>query len=424
MLRKEGFSLHDRFLPQLLFYMLVFTIPYFQLRQLSEAYQFMKIDWLLTMILAVIIIPNILGGQKRIPENLQSNLWPWLVLFLVVNIISSLISSYSGYCFTQIFNPIIVGYVFIVLSLLMISKKGFEKYLPLVLAWSIGINAFLGSLGYFFDYTLFGGERGMGLTIGSNNMALMSVFTMPLLVHLMFHAKNRKSIIIATMLLIVNILGVISSASRGGFLSMTIISLLLLFELRHRFHPRYLGLVIVIVGIVMVTIVSVVPERYFQRQQTIMKGAEADRSTMRRKGYLVVGWNSIKKNPLLGTGTFSFRKVWVNSEMTKRFDMEERPAHNTYLEVLVGTGILGFFFFMMLLWKTFSNFTRAKKIFKDAGLVNMASLTSAYRLSFVAVIIYFMFKSGFDHKLFLLSVPLSQVALTLASKHLPEKGKS
>ena len=264
----------------------------------------------------------------------------------------------------------------------------------------------------------------MGLTIGSNNMALMGVFTMPLLVHWMLYAKNRKSTITAVLLLIVNILGVISSASRGGFLSLAIITLLLLFELRHRFHPRYLGLVIVVTGIVMVSVISVVPERYFQRQQTIMKGSEADRSTKRRKGYLVVGWNSIKKHPLLGTGTFSFRKVWVNSEMTKYFDMEERPAHNTYLEILVGTGIIGFFFFMMLLWQTFSNFTKARRLFSNAGLHSMASLASAYRLSFVAVTIYFLFKSGLDHKLFLLSVPLSQVALTLAVKHLPKKVKS
>jgi len=423
MLRRENFALNDHFLPQLLFYMLIFTIPYFQLRQLSQNYQFMKIDWLLTMMLVIIIIPNILNS-KSISESLQSNLWPWLTLFLVVNLISSLLSTYLGYCFTQIFNPIIVGYIFIALSMFMISKRGFEKHLPLVLIWSISINSFLGSLGYFFGYTLFGGVRGMGLTIGSNNMALMGVFTMPLLVHWMLYAKNRKSAITAVLLLIVNILGVISSASRGGFLSLTIITLLLLFELRHRFHPRYLGLVIVVTGIVMASVISVVPERYFQRQQTIMKGAEADRSTRRRKGYLVVGWNSIKKNPLLGTGTFSFRKVWVNSEMTKYFDMEERPAHNTYLEILVGTGIIGFFFFMMLLWQVFLNFTKAKRLFLDSGLHSMASLASAYRLSFVAVTIYFLFKSGLDHKLFLLSVPLSQIALTLAVKHLPKKVKS
>ncbi|MCK5602364.1 O-antigen ligase family protein [Candidatus Pacearchaeota archaeon] len=423
LLHKETFSLHNRFLPQLLFYMLVFTIPYFQLRQLSAAYQFMKIDWLLTMILAVIIIPDIMN-RKSIPENLQSNLWPWLALFLVVNLISSLLSPYRGPCFARILNPILVGYVFIALSMLMISKKGFEKYLPFTLAWSIGINSFMGFLGYFFHYTPFVGERGRGFTIGANNMALMCVFTIPLLVHLIFHAKNRKNAIVATLLLIVNVLGVISSASRGGFLSLTIIALLLLFELRHRFHPRYLGLVIVIIGIAMITIINVVPERYFQRQQTILKGSEADRATKRRMGYLIVSWDSIKKHPLLGTGTLSFRNVWVNSEMARWFDMEERSAHNTYMEVLVGTGIIGFFFFMMLLWQTFSNFTKARRLFSDSGRHSMASLASAYRFSFIAVTIYFLFKSGLDHKLFLLGIPLSQVALTLAGKHLPEKEKS
>ncbi len=419
----ETFPLHNQFLPQLLFYILIFTIPYFQLRQLGP-YPFMKIDWLLTIALAVIIIPNILS-RKGIPENLRSNLWPWLIIFLIANLISSLLSPYRGHSLSMILNPILIGYVFIAFNMLMISKKGFEKYLPLVLAWSIGINSFLGFLGYFFGYMLFvGGERGCGLTIGANNMAMMCVFTIPLLVHWLFHAKNRKNVLIAALLLIVNVLGVISSASRGGFISLVIISFLLLFELRHRFHPKYLGLVIAIAGIVIITFISFVPKRYFQRQQTIMKGTQADKSTMRRKGYLIVGWDSFKEHPLLGAGTLSFSKIWVNSEMTRRFNLEERPAHNTYVEVLVGTGIIGLFFFLMLLGQTFSNFTRAKKIFKDAGLASMASLASAYRLSFIAVAIYFLFKSGLDHKLFLLSVPLSQVALTLASKHLPGKGKS
>jgi len=409
--------LHTHALPQLLFYMAVFTIPYYQWRHLVEGIPFMKIDWLLVMALTAIIIPNIFS-RKSTPDSLKSNLWPWLGVFLLINVISSLLSSYTGHCFKNLFNPLLVGYAFIALNMIMISRKGFERYLPMVLAWSIGINAFLGFLGYFFGFTPFGGERGRGLTIGANNMALMSIFTIPLLVHWIFHAKTRVRASVGGILLIVNILGVISSESRGGFLSLTIVVLLILFELRHRFHPKYLGIAIALTGAVLIAIISFVPKDYIQRQTTIgsIGEREAGKSIQRREAYLLVAWDAFTDRPLLGSGTSAFPKIWVQSEQTRRFDMVERPAHNTYAEVLVGTGAVGFFLFMMLLWTAFDNFSKAKEIFRKAGSESMSSLTSAYQLSFLAVCIYFMFKSGLGHKLFLLSLPISQVALTLARK--------
>jgi len=408
-------GLHRRFLPQLLFYLTVFTIPYYQLRQISEELPFLKVDWLLVMALTVIIIPAIFI-QKKVPESLKSNLWPWLGLFLLINFISSLISAYPAHCFASIFNPLLIGLAFIALNMIMISRRGFEKYLPLVLCWSIGINAFLGMLGYFFNFMPFGGERGRGLTIGANNMALMCIFTVPLLTHWIFHAKTRVRAGIGVLLLIVNILGVVSSESRGGFLGLSIVAILTLYELRHRFHPKYLGITIAIAGAAFIAVLSFVPQEYIQRQATIgtIGEREAGRSIQRREAYLIVAWEAFTRHPLLGSGTSAFPKIWVNSEETRRFKMTERPAHNTYAEVIVGTGIIGFIIFMVLLWKTFRNFSRAKKRFINTGFNNLASLTSAYQLSFIAVCIYFLFKSGLDHKLFLLSLPLSQVALALS----------
>ncbi len=415
---EEQHPLHRHPLPQILFYLTIFTIPYYQLRHISPDVPFLKVDWLLVTALAAIIVPNIFG-LRRTPESLRSNLWPWLGLFLVVNVIASLLSSYPGYSFFNVFNPLLVGYIFIALNMIMISRRGYEMYLPQVLVWSIGINAFLGTLGYFANYTPFGGERGRGLTIGANNMAFLSIFTVPLLTHWIFHAKTRVRSVVAVSLLIINILGVVSSESRGGFIGLSVVALLLLYEHRRRFHPKYLGVAISLIGAVLLAFISFIPQDYFQRQATIgsIGEAGAGKSIQRREAYLLVAWDAFTERPVLGNGTLAFPKIWIESEQKRRFDMEERPAHNTYAEVLVGTGVLGFFFFIMLLWVTFANFSRAKRLFTSAGEEKLASLTSAYQLCFIAVGIYFLFKSGLDHKLFLLSVPLSQVALTLAGTH-------
>lgn len=404
-----------RLLPQILFYLAVFSIPYYQWREISPALPFLKVDWLLVMALAAIIVPALIL-HKHVPYNLRSSLWPWLGLFLLVNLLSSLFSSFSSHALTNLINPLTIAYIFIGLNMIMISRKGFEKYLPLVLIWAIGINAFLGMLGYFFGFTVFGGERGRGLTIGANNMALMSIFTVPLLVHWLLHAKSRVRAAIAAVLLFVTVMGVVSSESRGGFIGLSIVVFLMLVELRHRFHPKYLGIAIAIAGGIMIMLISLVPQDYIQRQATIgdIGDRGADTSIRRREAYLLVAWDAFKERPLVGNGTGTFEKIWAKSEETRKFGVEERPAHNTYAEVLVGSGVIGFLLFLIILWKTFTNFLQAGHIFTAAGETAMTSLTSAYRLSFMAVCIYFLFKSGIDHKLFLLSLPLSQIALNLA----------
>lgn len=413
--------LHVRRLPQIIFYLIVCAIPYYQLRQISDALPFLKIDWLLMGMLLAIVVPTLVLDRRNIPDALKSNLWRWLGLFLLINLIAGLVSPYTGHALASLINPLLFSYIFIGINLIMLDRQGFERYLPIVLAWSIGINAFLGCLEYFGGMPPVSGvmaERGRGFTIGANNMALMGVFTIPLLLHWILYARNHKSKTAGVLLLIINIGGVISSASRGGFLSMLLVGGLALLSLRHRFEPRYFGLVMAGFGLAALLAIMFVPEDYIQRQSTILEGTSADKSTRRRTAYLKVGWAAFTDNPLLGTGVDTFRKHWIESEQTRRFDLIERPAHNTYMEVLVGSGVVGFTIFMLLLGQAFLNFTRARRLFTQAGRDDLASLTAAYRLSLLSVCVYFVFKSGLDHKLFLLALPLSQVALTLGRRQL------
>jgi hypothetical protein len=44
----------------------------------------------------------------------------------------------------------------------------------------------------------------------------------------------------------------------------------------------------------------------------------------------------------------------------------------------------------------------------------MASLAEAYQVSFVAVCMYLLFKSDFDHKLYLPIIPVSHTVLMMA----------
>lgn len=404
---------------EFLFYLIILTIPYYRYRIPFPKYPFFKIDYLLALFLFLLLASKIIP-EKRLPESLKSNLWPWIFIFFFINVISALLTKYpltslDGLRFLS------VAMLFIALDLVYISRDGFVRILPVVLVVSVGIAAFVTALGYFlklpgFIAEISQGYRGVGPTIGANNMALMCIFTIPLLIHffLFRHGFFYRFIILLSIFII--FMGIITTFSRGGFVVLSATSLLILLENINHIKPKNLGLFLAGVGVALLVVVLILPGTYIQRQKTLAQGTEADTSLARRSAYLTVGFKSFKKHPLLGTGPYTFQDVWVNSIMTREFKMEKRPAHNTYMDVLVGSGLFGLAAFLLLLWKVLSNYSKAKRLCLNRGDIELASLIGAYRISYISVIIYFFMKSGLQHKYFLLAVALSEIALRVARK--------
>lgn len=397
-------------LPQVLYYAILFTIPFYRFRHLSATNPILKVDWLLVMALGAIAVPY-LFMQRSFPVAFRTNLWKWYGLFFLANVVSCLVSPYPEAAF-QGLNLLVLNFLFISINLIMITREGFRKWLPAVVIASVTLNAALATLGYFVGIEYFRmGERGIGGTIGANNAALMGIFVVPLIVHWLCQVKQPFLKVVAVGALVINLLGLVSTESRGGFLNLLLIGFLILLHQRKRFHPRYLGIVVASVGIATFLVVTMVPKSYVERQQTLTEGTQADFSTRRRAAYLEVAWRSFLHHPVLGTGTETFSKVWVHSKEALRFKRTERPAHNTYAEVLVGSGLLGLAFFALFLLQALHNYNKAHSLARDQGDEEMSSLVAAYRLAYISVLVYFLFKSGIEHKMFLLALPLSQIAL-------------
>lgn len=407
------FSALSAKLPQLLYYAVIFSIPFFRFRQISGAAPFLKVDWLLVMALAAIVLPYLVM-QKSFPSSFASNLWPWFALFFIINLVSSLLSPYPDAASAGIVL-LLIDFAFISINLIMVDRRGFRTLMPLVLTVAVTLNAFLACLGYFLNVGYFRmGGRGIGGTIGANNAAVMGIFVLPLIMYWVWHSRKPIVTNLAIAALGINILGIVSTESRAGFLNMILILALALYTERHRFHPRYLGIVMAGAGIIAMIAILAVPEEYIARQATLLEGTQADVSTRRRAAYIDVGIRSFLHHPIIGTGTQTFSQVWFNSQESLRFAREERGAHNTYIEVVVGSGLLGLAFFGLLLLQAMMNYTKAIHLYSDADDPDSMSLVKAYRLSCVSVLVYFFFKSGLDHKMFLLALPLSQTAINIA----------
>jgi O-antigen ligase len=262
-----------------------------------------------------------------------------------------------------------------------------------------------------------GGLRVYGLTSGANNMAVWSIMAIPPLIYKFMNATSPGRFFGWLFLTILAIVGLISSESRAGFLIFLIMLIMVFYSNRSLFQPRFLGLAISGISLCFLMVAVAIPDEYFERQKTLLaEEQQQDAALQRRQAYIRVGLASFFENPILGTGTFTFPQVWVNSIEARFFKMTERGAHNTYLDTMVGLGIVGLLVLLGLFFRIFKDFMNALSNFEMIGDEPMHGITQAYLVSFVCLVVYCLFKTMLDNKMFILLISISQVVYILSSE--------
>jgi O-antigen ligase len=413
--------------PPIALYGIVFLIPFGAFRKLGGV----NLPWMLAaFLLAVLAIQ--LAMSRTLPRQWRSSMWLLLLAYLGVNVISAELSDYPETARYEIFL-IIAAYIFILLTMTFLNRDGFRHSLPRVIAWSISIGSLLSIAGYYLGFEVFtetthGGprERFIGGAIDPNNQAIMILFALPLIVHLALHAENRRERLIMKGLGLLNVFGLMLTLSRSGFLMCIIMALALVFHYRRLFPPRRLGAVIAGAALVSTVLFAAVPSSFFQRQESL--AAWEDRSLLRRTSYLGVAWEAFLDHPILGSGPGTFVNIYGASEVTRLFTSKEarrqRRAHNTYLEILVGSGLVGIALYMSILLKAHNNLRDAEKSFAANGDQTTADLVACYRIGYVVLLVFLLMLSDMYHKYMLLSFALSQLALYFARSSANEAGLS
>jgi O-antigen ligase len=407
--------------PQFGYYLIIFLIPFWSFRGLSETYRFLKLHWLLAFWLLILLAFQLIL-RKREATELRSNLWPWFLMLLTISFISALLSKYQEAAFTNLFLLAVAG-LFLALNLAFISREGFSVILPAVLILSVSASSLLGVLGYVFDLRFFVQStatevmRSIGGALEPNNLSLMIIFTLPLLVNWIAGTRKRRVRIALAFLFCLDIAGIVVTYSRGGAVILLITLLLLFVSYMKQFRPRSLGFIMILIPLAIGLSILLTPSAYWERQRSIVR-AESDFAIERRISYLYAGWEAFLKDPLLGTGPGTFKEVYATTKYAQHFSKEEkdfkRYAHNTYLEHLVGTGILGLVVFLVIVFLALRNFLRAHRNFLSRGDPDTGSWARAYTISFLSLLVYLFIFSDIYHKYLLLSLGLSQVALSLS----------
>lgn len=404
--------------PRLGYYLFVFLIPFEFLTRLSETHRFFSVPKALGAWITLVVLLSLLLQRGR-SATLRSRLWAPLALFVVVNVCAAALSPWGPTAADHLRKLAVAISVF-ALTLFFVDRRGFRDTLPSVLIGSILANYALFVLEFVFDVPIGGGgEPIFPKAVDQPAYALPTgyssyfVFLLPVIAYRFFQARTvtRRALWLA--LAGVSVWAIVYLGSRAAAVIFLLVLALLFAQYLELFKPRFLGLLAAVALLGVAAVVLLTPAEYWTRQ----KGAveyQTDPSVSRRVSYLRAGWDAFRERPLLGAGPGTFSELYSRSPQGAQFGNPasdfRRDAHNTYLEVLVGSGVVGLALFLALIARALANFRAAIRGFKLAGDRANELLTRSYLIVFSANLVFLLFLSSLYMKYLWISLALSELA--------------
>jgi len=398
----------------LFFYIIIFLIPFGEYRKIGG----INLPWILAFLVLMLAVLDIVIGKISL-SNLKAKIWYYLLPMLMVNFIATVLSPFQETAIDAMKNWV-AAYFFIALMLLLINERGVFKYLPTWIIASVSLGSILAVLAVYFGIwtDLFSKEgRGTGGAPDPNNMCLMIIFALPMIVHYLIYAKTKLIRVTMFFLILVNLMGIFSTNSRSGMVVSFLVLGMMLIVGNRGVKAKSLKIIVPILLSGLLVSPFVVPEKALNRLMTLT-ATHKDTSVQRRGSYLDVGLRAYFKQPIIGYGPFTFQHLFAASREARKYQRNEssllRQAHNTYLEILVGSGTLGILLFLGVLIQAHLNFFKAKQLLLSINMIEYRDLLNSFQISFIGLSIYLLVFSDPYHKDLLIMLPLSELALRYA----------
>lgn len=226
----------------------------------------------------------------------------------------------------------------------------------------------------------------LGSTTDVNYFALILVSLLPLTTALVGHEK-KKYVVCSYWGAAATFVGVLFSLSRGALLALLLALIVLI---KRSLIPRkvlFVGLAIAAVSVPALSTRSL--ERVYSTflyPLGVMPKDPTDLNNVRNRiGYIKAGVQMFLDHPLSGVGVGNFPRQYVKYAPPGAL-RQVRAAHNTYLQVLAETGVLGFLPFVwgILLCFRSTQVTRREAFHKgDQDIYRIASVTEISLLAFL-----------------------------------------
>lgn len=279
--------------------------------------------------MSLLLVQSFAQGLRPLSEIFADRIAKWVLIFFAV-----ITASWAATGFSSFGSPVfqtMLGYVFLfflVARIVTTEKRLRGVIIALTLAhfYLLAVN-----FNVLTDPTQRQYLKGGTFLGDGNDFSLSMCILIPCMIEIALSAKSRGRQLLAWTALVVIILGIIATQSRGGTLGIAAV----MFYLWWR-SPKKLvtGIAIAMVGVL---VLLYAPSQYYQRMGTVT-GMSIDGSAQGRldawSGAIGMGG----KNPILGIGAGQFGARWG------------KTAHSTYMLAFAELGLPGFVCVLMLVF--------------------------------------------------------------------------
>jgi probable O-glycosylation ligase (exosortase A-associated) len=326
-----------------------------------------------SLIFASIALALLFFNKNNIRNEFKSSFAFLIMLAYLVHTMVSIALGYPDNPFNEILGlQFFKSIVFCLVMYWFVDDREKMHAVFIMLALGLGFHGVLEGLKVIASG---GGHRVTGVAstiIGDNNhFGVAMVMVVPILFYLYQYSLKRWIGIGFLTALLLTVLSVLGTHSRGGLLALSIVGLWFLLTSRNKF--KSLLLVIVSVAIVF----ALAPESWFSRMETITNAGE-DSSFMGRVTAWKISSAIALNNPIFGGGfhALQVQSVWEEFKYSQGFlgfvstpepDLRAKAAHSIYFEVLGDMGFLGLVLFVTIFANAIYTRYQIKKMATNLG---------------------------------------------------------
>lgn len=251
-----------------------------------------------------------------------------------------------------------------------------------------------------------------GWVVGdANYFALSAVLCVPLAFYFIKESDILWERLYCLACLLLTLLAVMLSASRGGFLGLIVA---FLFFIKRSAQPlRNLILVAVLAAPILV-FAPASPVQRFLHPTYSDTSAEDSRLQLWKAGLRMIA-----QHPLTGIGLGNFKYMVTQYEAPG--ENLEKIAHNTYIGIAAEMGIPSLLVFLMILVFAFRSLSQARQLSLDADIPLVYEAATGIQAGLLGASVAIIFLSAETQKLFWLMVFLAPTILALTEYLVMEK---
>jgi O-antigen ligase len=215
----------------------------------------------------------------------------------------------------------------------------------------------------------------------ANDTALQFLLALPFAIW-QFKSKTGKKRIAAIVIAGILLVGIIKTDSRGGFLGLVAVVMVIMLQLKTLEKRSLFGVVFILV-LITCGFLYFADAAYIERISTMLAPSK-DYNTASSTGRLQIWERGIQMmfmNPVLGVGVYNFMSAEgiIFAEIGARY----QAAHNSFVQIGAELGIPGFIAFCLLLWRTvkYIRSISASAIMENIKITESQNLVAAYSVT-------------------------------------------